>query len=160
MIFKFNYVDFDKVKKEVSERRIKYLKILKNKEDYYVEYKTCSENNSEKLIDLLSIINEFEYSMKNNTLTNFYLFYDVEVDYIINNISTLVEYEDKPIMIDANVEVYNDLLLLKNKIKKSTLSKTTLAKGKKKYTATFEEIIDNLIEEAKKYIISEEDENV
>lgn len=156
MITKFTHQEIEKVIEIVKNREIGFIKILKQNGDYYIEYRKCQKNNSSKVLDLLIILEDFKKEMNNNSLSNFYLYYNIDTDNIIHNTNTISKPSDGVDIIepydvayDNKVEVLDSLKLIKKKIQESNLDKIVLVEGKKRMNTTYDKVLDKLISDIK-----------
>lgn len=123
----------------VRDRKINFITIKKQIDKYYVEYKK-GENNSDKMIDLVYELEYFKEYILNNPLSNFYLYYNVEVDKIISNYQTINSKENN--IISAINKVKN----LKDDIENIKDEKIVIQIDKrKKCQLTYDKLINTLL---------------
>lgn len=142
MIIKATESSIDSILEIIKNRKISSIKISKQDDKYYLEYEECFNNGSSKIIELLSIVEEFKEDLLNDTLSNFYLYYNVVIDQIIVNLN---KTKFKEVEVDPIVNILEDLSLIKANIKRTALDKITLTNGKKRLTTTYSKVVDDMV---------------
>lgn len=130
----------DKAIALASERCIDFINIQKIEDIYYMEYQTGAINNSKKMIDILSDLEKFKYAMNTNTLSNFYLYYDIGKDELVSNCSVTVNKRSQNI-----IEVIQLLEASKLNIIKR-IGPVKVLSNKKTITLTGKNVINALID--------------
>lgn len=123
----------------VRDRKIIFITIKKQHDKYYVEYKK-GENNSDKMIDLVYELEYFKEHILNNSLSNFYLYYNIEVDKIISNYQAISSKEDN--IISAINKVKNLKADIEN-IKDETI--VIQIDKRRKCQLTYDKLINTLL---------------
>lgn len=121
----------------IRDRKINFITIKKHNDKYYCEYRE-GNNNSDKMIDLVYELEYFKDNILNKSLSNFYLYYNVEVDKIISNYQVNIKEND---IISAINKVKN----LKNDIDSIKDEKITIQVNKKKITISYDRLINTLL---------------
>lgn len=139
MLTKIDNDIIDKVIAITSERCIDFINIQKIEDIYYVEYQTGDKNESKKMVEVLAYLQKFKYATDTNTLSNFYLYYDIAKDELIANYSATVDERSQNI-----IEI---IQLLENSrfniIKK--IGSVKIPSGKKNISLTGKNLVDALI---------------
>lgn len=138
MIFEINNTNIDSLIDLVRDRKISFITIKKQGDKYYTENK-LGDNNSDKMIDLVYELEYFKENILNNSLSNFYLYYNVEVDKIISNYQA-VKKEDNII------SAINKAKSLKDNISNIKDENIIIQVDKRrKFTITYDKLINTLI---------------
>lgn len=139
MITEITINNIDEIINLIRDRKISFITIKKQGDKYYLEYR-LGENNSDKMIDLVYELEQFKENILSNSLNNFYLYYNVEVDKIISNYQTISSKENN--IISAINKVKN----LKNDIEDIKEEKIVIKVDKKrKFQLSYDKLINTLL---------------
>ena len=139
MIANLNLSSINKILELIEQRKLSLLNIKNKDNAIYVEYKSCTKkNNSNKMLELYSIMNDIKENIINDTLIHCNLQYDIRKDEIV--IANITTSNDKT----PNTSLKDIFTSLKKYLEQNNINdnKIKLTKNKRSFTITYKDLVN------------------
>ena len=139
MIANLNLSSINKILELIEQRKLSLLNIKNKDNAIYVEYKSCTKkNNSNKMLELYSIMNDIKENIINDTLIHCNLQYDIRKDEIV--IANITTSNDKT----PNASLKDIFTSLKKYLEQNNINdnKIKLTKNKRSFTITYKDLVN------------------